>query len=314
MCRCPKALGGRRDKRQLNPNPALSRAGDTEAWKILVDSGTPRSSMVGVPEASQMLHQAADLARRAAELLDEGRVDEATLLQRDADLAMKRARRALSSTSAGRGARMAPRTQAPPDREVVVASLAELEVPASPKLVTAYAAARFGSELRPSAFASIRRDEQRAWRSPRAARAVYIVPALDAGRLTPLRGLVTLSDWDLPRRIVGPRSARVDHLRATRAVARHYLWIRDTAAESRSAEGLGQLLADMARTLPGGGDRWETPDPERVIQASDSELALLEEDDSNVRSAAGDRARGQLADDQILWGAAPLAVVEAKHA
>ena len=59
-----------------------------------------------------------------------------------------------------------------------MASLNELEVPSSPREIADYASARFGRTVDYRAFASIRRDERRAFDSTRSNRAVYIVPAI----------------------------------------------------------------------------------------------------------------------------------------
>lgn len=271
----------------------------------MVDLGERCVSLAVVTGPADLLHEAAELARRAAALVEEGNLDEAARVQHEADLVMRRARRA-TSAAARSGA---PRRSSQPGRELAIAALAELEVPASPKLVSAYAEARFGSELRPSAFASIRRDEERAWRSPRTSRAVYLVPALDAGRLTPLRGLVTLSDWELWRRLVGPRSARVDHLRATRAVARYFSWLNESGAEALAVERMGRLLADLSRTLPSVGDGFVVPDSDHVARAAEAELLILEEDDREFRVASAERARLQLDDARLMWGAEPLRAI-----
>jgi hypothetical protein len=254
-----------------------------------------------VAKPADLLHQAAELTGRAAALLEAGKVEEATRLQQQSDVLMRRARSAMSSAM-----RSTPRRSAQPGRELAISALAELEVPSSPKLVSAYAEARFSSDLRPSAFASIRRDEERAWRSPRTSRAVYLAPALDAGRFLPLRGLVTLSDWDLWRRLVGPRSARVDHLRATRAVARYFAWLKESGAEALAVERMARLLTDLSRTLPSIDDGFTTPEPDEVVRAVEAELLILEEDDRDLRVAAADRARQQLDDAKLLWGAEPL--------
>lgn len=268
----------------------------------MADSGRRCDNLRVVTGPAELLNETADLARRAAELIESGQLDEAASVQQQADRLMRRARQSMTNTRRSG----LPRRPSEPGRELAISALAELEVPASPKLVSAYAEARFGSELRPASFAYIRRDEERAWRSPRTTRTVYLVPALDAGRFIPLRGLVTLSDWDLWLRVLGPRSARVDHLRATRAVARNLVWLRTNRAETSSIELMGRLLADLSRTLPSGGDGFTVPDPEQVIRAADAELLLLEEEDRELRTSSAERARQQLDDARLLWGAEHL--------
>lgn len=252
--------------------------------------------------ASDLLTQAAELAQRAATLAGEGCLEEAAAAQKESEQVMRRAKRALTTAT---GKRKVASNWSQTDREMVVNALGELEVPASPKLVGDYALARFGVQLKPSAFASIRRDERRAWGSPRSTRAVYLAPALDASRLTPLRGLVTLSDWELHRRLIGPRSARVDFLRAARSVAKHVSWIQDRGG---SLEALGHLMAQLARPLQLADtpSSWAVPDPADVVAAAEAELELLEEADTRFRTEAAERALRQLDDEQRLWGAKPL--------
>ena len=259
---------------------------------------------------SDIIQVAAGLARRAADLLESGDLDEAAEAQRQAEHAMRRAIR-VADKSRGATTRTATRSASQSDRDVVVAALSELGAPSSPKLLSTYAAARFGAQVRPSSLASVRRDERRAWRSPRSERPVYLAPALEASRFTPLRGFLTLTDWDLDRRIMGPRSARVDYLRATREVARHYKWLTETGADPKAVDRMAHLVGDLARTLPDVGDAEGRPVAEDVERAVTAELSLLEPDDLAYRGAAADRARKQLDGEQQTWGAAPLGVVGA---
>lgn len=89
----------------------------------------------------------------------------------------------------------------PPIRQVVLAALDELGWPQNARFLEEYLWARHQLQLDSRAFASLRRDELRAWqRSPRA-RSAYIVPALNRDGSANPRWL-TSSAWDLPRRVV----------------------------------------------------------------------------------------------------------------
>ena len=87
--------------------------------------------------------------------------------------------------------------------------------PASVGLIRQLAAARYGDQIPGPRLASLRRDEQRSWRSAHvryavraAGRPVYVVPALTYDRLVPVRGLLALSTgrWSAADR---PASLRV---------------------------------------------------------------------------------------------------------
>jgi hypothetical protein len=97
----------------------------------------------------------------------------------------------------------------PPIREVVLAALNELGWPQNARFLEEYLWAKHQLQLDSRAFASLRRDELRAWcRSPRA-RSAYVVPALNPDGSANPRWL-TSSDWDLSRRIVA--SAETERL------------------------------------------------------------------------------------------------------
>jgi hypothetical protein len=101
------------------------------------------------------------------------------------------------TASAGRRA-TAP---GPPIREVVLAALDELGWPQNARFLEEYLWARHQLQLDSRAFASLRRDELRAWRRSPGARPSYIVPALNPdGTANP--HWLTSSAWDLPRRVI----------------------------------------------------------------------------------------------------------------
>src|SRR5581483_28080 len=103
-------------------------------------------------------------------------------------------------------------------------------------------------------FASIRRDEQRSWKSG-ARRDVYVVPALEGPWFVAGRGRFALSTWPLWQRIVGPLSPRADHLRA----AMQLISIIEAGSRKADVARICDLLAEYARTVPGAlVDAWNT--------------------------------------------------------
>jgi hypothetical protein len=89
----------------------------------------------------------------------------------------------------------------PPIREVVLSALDELGCPQNARFLEEYLWAKCQLQLDSRAFASLRRDELRAWQRAPGARHAYIVPALDADGSANPRWL-TSSAWDLPRRVI----------------------------------------------------------------------------------------------------------------
>ena len=89
----------------------------------------------------------------------------------------------------------------PPIRAVVLAALDELGWPQNARFLEEYLWAKCQLQLDSRAFASLRRDELRAWRRSPGARAAYIVPALNPDGSANPRWL-TSSAWGLERRVV----------------------------------------------------------------------------------------------------------------
>jgi hypothetical protein len=253
---------------------------------------------------ADLLQRAAELTARAAELAAADDLEGAMRLEREADGVRRKARaRASRRTPSGE---TRPRVQSA--REGAVASLNELEVPSSPREIADYASARFGRTVDYRAFASIRRDERRAFDSTRTNRAVYIVPALEGRWLLPARGRFTLSEWPIEQRLIGPHSLRVDHLKVTINIAAQIGWMIQRDVER--AEALTELLANYARSIPGAIDETDA-DPERIAAAAKAELEVLRPDDDRWRAQTAKRV-ARLPAEQQLWGAAPPHLVEAQ--
>jgi hypothetical protein len=184
-------------------------------------------------------------------------------------------------------------------RQVVAGALAEIGVPSRARVLADYAEARFGERVEPRALAALRRDERRAW-AKSSARPTYIVPALEGRFFQPVRGLLTLSDWPLERRLLGPWSERADHLAATAQLARQLAWLSDR--DPGVAQRLASVVAGMAHSIPGALDGPDV-DTARVESAAVAELAPLAVRDEPWRKEAAARARAQLTEEQQLWGA-----------
>jgi hypothetical protein len=100
-------------------------------------------------------------------------------------------------------------TPGPPIREFVLDALNELGWPQNARFLEEYLWAKRQLQLDSRAFASLRRDELRAWRRSPGARSAYIVPALNPDGSANPRWL-TSSAWDLPRRVIA--SAETERL------------------------------------------------------------------------------------------------------
>jgi hypothetical protein len=106
----------------------------------------------------------------------------------------------------------------PPIREVLLQALSELEWPQNAGFLEEYLWAKRQLQLRSRAFASLRRDERRAWQRAPGARAAYVVPALNPDGSANPRWL-TSSAWDLERRVIAsPDTERLLDLRKISAL------------------------------------------------------------------------------------------------
>lgn len=305
------------------------------AWKVWEAWTGWRSMDVHVAEltAAELMAGAADLMSQAASALERGDVSAATALDRRAAEMRRRALRAASASEesvlpgspAGSGdiaGRRVPLQRTPrtvrslmasvSERQLVVDCLYELDAVATAALLGQYAVARFGQPVQPKRLSSIRRDDRRA--SDRgAARPPFIVPALDGRRFEPARAQLALSTWPLPRRIMGPRSGRVELLRASLSVIAQLRWRADqgpsAADRPQSSELMLNLLRDLSRSITG-----TTVDGYGDIDAAEiairREYTELEPMDQQWRGEAAARARRQLTDTETVWGTGPLRAVK----
>lgn len=189
-----------------------------------------------------------------------------------------------------------------PIREQVHQALTLLSVPAAPKLIVAVHEAFFAGQMLGTRLTSLRRDEERSFRSAPYSRPYYICSALTADLLSAARGLLAISTWPMSRRIIGPLSPRVDFLTAAIAVAEHISRIPDPAPAAT------RLLWRFAANIPGAAEGFDAMEPASVARAAEAELAVHLDADTSLREQAGQRARSQLSDVEQLFGSRLRAV------
>ncbi len=183
-----------------------------------------------------------------------------------------------------------------PLREQVHQALTLLTVPAAPRLVTATHEAFFATKIVAARLTSLRRDEERSFRTAPYARPYYVCAALTAELLAPARGLLAVSTWPVERRVIGPLSPRVDFLTAAIQVAEGILRL------PAPGEAAMRLLWRFAANIPGAAERREAVDPRTVADAARAEREVHAQADQEVRHAAAARVRQRLDDAQQLFG------------
>ncbi|MGH3301101.1 MAG: hypothetical protein ACRDOK_05310 [Streptosporangiaceae bacterium] len=181
-------------------------------------------------------------------------------------------------------------------REQVHQALTLIGVPAAPRLISAVHEAFSSAPLIAARLTSLRRDEERSFRSAPYARAYYLCAALTADLLAPARGLLAVSTWPLERRVIGPLSPRVNFLTAAIAVVDSITRIPDPGP------GAAALLWRFAVNIPGAQRGHGRAEPARVAEAARAELGVHLESDRAHRQAAAQRARIQLDDPGQLFG------------
>ena len=178
-----------------------------------------------------------------------------------------------------------------PLREQVYEALSLLQVPAAPKLIATVHEAFFGSTFPTTRVTSLKRDEERSFRTAPFARPYYICAALSADYLSQSRGLLAVSTWPLELRMIGSLSPRVDFLTEAIRVAEAIERIPEPPAAAR------RLLERFAASIPGAnGAR-----PAAVREAAAAELTVHADADARTRRAAAERAR-KLAGAEQLFG------------
>ncbi|MFI0406457.1 hypothetical protein [Actinomadura sp. 3N508] len=191
-----------------------------------------------------------------------------------------------------------------PVREQVHQALTLIGAPAAPKLIGAVYATFFPGEIPSTRLTSLRRDEERSFRTAPYARPYYLCAALTADLLAPARGLLTVSTWPLEQRIVGPLSPRTDFLTAAARLAEHA-----AAGRGTPSPAVQRLLWRFASNIPGAATGTVgTADPAALAEAARAELDVHREADRRRRASAARRARDRLDDADRLFGSRLRAV------
>jgi hypothetical protein len=184
-----------------------------------------------------------------------------------------------------------------PAREQVHQALTLIGAPAAPRLIITVHDAFYAGGLASARLTSLRRDEERSFRSAPYARPYYLCAALTADLLAPARGLLAISTWPMDRRIIGPLSPRVDYLTAAIRIGERIRDLSGASAESR------RLLWRFAANIPHAASSFSTMNADEIVSAAQAELAVHKRADSAQRTAAARRARTQLDDAEQLFGA-----------
>jgi len=198
---------------------------------------------------------------------------------------------------AERPVKSVPRQAGPllPLREQVHQALTLLGAPAAPRLIIAVHEAFHVGEMIPARLTSLRRDEERSFRTAPHSRPYYLCPALTADLLAPARGLLTVSTWSMATRVIGPLSPRVDFLISAIRLAGHLDRIPDPGTDAR------RLLWRFAANIPGAAASAVAMTPAAVAEAAEAELDIHRDADRSHREAAAQRAR-ELPDVEQLFG------------
>jgi hypothetical protein len=195
-----------------------------------------------------------------------------------------------------------PRAGQRPMREQVLDILDELGVPNSPRVISEYALACLGIELPVARFASLRRDEERGFRKDPLSKPAWVVPALNMTGFSPIPRLVASSVWPIERRLIGPRTLRVNHLITLLALLRRAMNLTEGEDAARRITG---LILRFARGVPGAWAVTGEPDLDRIRTAAEAELQAIGSDDEPERKLAAEKL-AKLPEDRQVWGLPPL--------
>ena len=187
-------------------------------------------------------------------------------------------------------------------------ALSLLTVPAAPRLIAVVHEAFFAGTFPTIRLTSMKRDEERSFRTAPFARPYYVCAALTADLLAPARGLLTISTWPMERRVIGSLSPRVDFLTGAVRVAEAIERLPAPVPAAR------RLLWRFAASIPGAAESAASMDPHDVTLAALAELTVHQAADQATRHAAARRARDQLDDAQQLFGTRIRLAAQARHA
>ena len=214
-------------------------------------------------------------------------------------LPSERARQSAASSSDG-----ALASALLPLREQVHEALSVLQVPAAPRLIAMVHEAFFATTFPTARLTSLRRDEERSFRTAPFARPYYICAALATDYLAPSRGLLAISTWPMERRLIGSLSPRVDFLVSAINVAEAIEQVPQPVPAARAL--LARFAANVRGSSTGGlrSGPASRIDPNVVIRAARAELEVHHDEDRRTRAEAATRAREQLDDAEQLFGSA----------
>jgi len=184
-----------------------------------------------------------------------------------------------------------------PLRVQVHEALSLLAVPAAPRLIATVHEAFFTSTFPTVRLTSLKRDEERSFRTAPFARPYYLCAALTADLLAPGRGLLAISTWPMEHRVIGSLSPRVDFLTGAIRVAEAIERLPAPVPAAR------RLLWRFAASIPAAAESASQVQPHQVKRAALAELEIHQAADQQTRQAAAARAREQLDDAQQLFGA-----------
>ncbi|GAB2867454.1 hypothetical protein GCM10022221_80340 [Actinocorallia aurea] len=200
---------------------------------------------------------------------------------------------------------MAPSVAAPaetarliPVRDQVHHALTLLGVPAAPKLIQSVHEAFYAGPLNAGQLTSLRRDEERSFRSGPHTRPFYLCAALTSDLLAPARGLLAVSTWPAATRMVGPLSPRVDFLTAAVRVTEHL-----ERLDAEPGPAARRLLWRFSAGIPRAAGVQGTVDLSAVRAAAHAELDVHRDADAAHRAEAAERAARQLEPVAQLFGA-----------
>ncbi|MGW2056740.1 hypothetical protein ACWCOZ_22995 [Streptomyces sp. NPDC001840] len=185
-----------------------------------------------------------------------------------------------------------------PVRDQIHQALTLLTVPAPPRLLSQVHQAFFSGPLNTARLSTLRRDEERSFRSAPYARPYYICAAVTSDLLSPARALLALSTWPLEQRLVGPLTQRVHFLTAALRLADA---AENLTGETELPQHVRQLLQHYSRNIHGYSTRGPL-DLTALRRAAAAELEIHADDDADTRAEAARRARQKLGDAEQLFG------------
>ena len=187
-----------------------------------------------------------------------------------------------------------PRAGQRPMREQILDLVDELAVPVMPRTIFDYALATLNLSLPAERFASLRRDEERAYERDPHSRPAWVVPAINILGLVAMPRLIASSAWEPERRLIGSRTLRVNHLKVLLVFLKKRVSLDETSDENKRLTTL--IYRSVAGVAPSGRN-----DFKNLQAAIETELGLIEADDAADRRKAADELQ-QLPLKFQLWG------------